>query len=117
MQTFLHFNDPAVQASIIGAVGTLVASTIAAVCAAIIGKHIANRKRLQEKLRIAQSDIAFLLEVEQLHCEIHKKQGGSSHKNLVREDAKKRGLEWSGKFTPGRVSYNEGPGRRFSASS
>ncbi|WP_432263366.1 hypothetical protein [Cupriavidus sp. TMH.W2] len=114
MQTYLHWSDPAVQAAIISAVGSILTSTIAAICAAILGKQIAGRKRLREKLLIAQDDIEFLLLVEQAHCEIHQERGEASRKLNVRKGVKEQGFSWSGKFTPGRVAYNDGPGRRFS---
>ncbi|AET95303.1 hypothetical protein BYI23_E001420 (plasmid) [Burkholderia sp. YI23] len=114
VQTFLHWQDSAVQAAIIGAVGSILTSSIAAICAAIIGKQISGRKKLQDKLLVAQDDIEFLLKVEQKHCEIHESRGGTSNKLNVRKAVKEMGHEWSGKFTPGRVAYNDGPGRRYS---
>lgn len=114
MQTFLHWNDPSVQAALIGAIGSILTSAIAAICASIIGKQIAGRKRLHEKLLIAQDDIEFLLRVEETHCQLHKERSGTSLKQSVRKSVREQGHEWSGKFTPGRVAYNDGPGRRYS---
>lgn len=96
--------DPAVQSAVIQSSGSIVATLIAAVAASVIGKRFVSRKRLQEKLLMAQGDIEFLLAVEEGHCAMHLKVSGESHKNRVRQRAKDRGLVWSGKFTPGRAN-------------
>lgn len=64
--------DPSVQASIISALGGIVAAAIAAIAAAVIGKQISGRKKLQVALLDAVDDIEFLLAVEQEHCNLHK---------------------------------------------
>lgn len=92
------WSDAAVQAALIQAVGGIVAASIAAIAAAIIGQRIADRKRLREKNQALQRDLAFLLAVEREHCQ----RGGQ--KILVREHVRKLGHSWSGRFTPGRVS-------------
>lgn len=104
MNIVIQLNDPAVQSAIIGAVGSIATGTIAAICAAVIGKQIAGRKRLSDNLMIAQNDIKFLLAVEQAHCEIHQERDGTSNKITVRNDVREDGYEWSGKFTPGRIA-------------
>ena len=71
--------------------------------AAVIGKIILNRKRLQTDLMSAVEDIAYLLEVESQHCKIHSLASGSSYKQTVRELARESGYIWSGKLTPGRA--------------
>lgn len=110
----IHWNDPAVQSSLIGAIGSIVTGTIAAVCAAVIGKHFARVKSLKEKLAIAQNDIAVLLKVEEKHCEMNRQRDGETHKIRVRQAVREEtGMAFSGKFTPGRVAYSTGPGRRF----
>jgi hypothetical protein len=78
------------------------------IIAAFIGQQFVSRRKLQEKLKEAQADIAFLLEVEALHCEKHKLAGHSSSKLRIREQARARGQAWSGRFTPGRVRGNAG---------
>lgn len=65
--------------------------------AAIIGKRFADQKRLQEKNAALQSDLFFLLAVEDEHCQRH------GQKIVIRESVRKQGFSWSGKFTPGRV--------------
>lgn len=103
-----HWNDPAVQSSLIGAVGSFVTGIMAAVCAAVIGKQIAGRRRLQDKLDVALSDIAFLLKVEELHCAHRQTENdGPSPKLAVRKEVREKfGIVFSGRFTPGRVAYN-----------
>ena len=96
-------SDPAVQASIISAIGGVVAAAIAAIAAAIIGKQIAGRKKLQAALTDAVTDIEFLLAVEQEHCNLHKEVSEESFKQRVRQTARDQGFDWSGRFTPGRV--------------
>lgn len=96
------WTDPAVQASAIGAVGTFLSTVIAGLCAAVIGKQISGRKRLQEKLVSAYGDIDFLLAVEAGHCEKHRDHGGESNKIRVRDLVREKGLTWSGLHTPSR---------------
>lgn len=96
-------NDPAVLSAAIQSTGGIIAATLAAIAAAIIGKQFANRKHLQEKLLACQQDVVFLLAVEEAHCELHMKISGESFKRRMRQVATSRDLNWSGKFTPGRV--------------
>ena len=90
--------DAAVQSAIIQALGSVIAAAIAAIAAAIIGKKFADQKRLQDKNAALQNDLFFLLAVEEKHCGLHGK------KIIVREEVRKDGLNWSGRFTPGRVN-------------
>lgn len=103
----INWGDPAVQAAIIQSAGGVLAATIAAVCAAMIGARLADRKRLQEKLQKAMEDIAFLLVVEEEHCNLHMQHVQGSFKYRVRRWARARGMKWSGQFTPGRVQSAE----------
>ena len=99
----INWSDPAVMAALIESVGGIAGAAVAALCAALIGGQIAKRKRLEEKLRAAEGDIAFLLEVEAQHCSIHKAETGESRKIKVRRAVEEKGLTWTGRFTPGRV--------------
>lgn len=65
--------------------------------------HKKSRQRLEEKLQRAQADVAYLLEVERLHCEKNRELRHASFKTRVRTEASKNGYTWSGAFTPGRV--------------
>lgn len=103
----LNLQDPAVQAALVGAIGSIVTAAIAALCAGLIGQQISGRRRLAAKLHLAQRDIEFLLSVEQAHCELHQVAIGQSQKIRVRRRVKEQGLAWSGKFTPGRVLHPE----------
>ncbi|WP_121968498.1 hypothetical protein [Leptolyngbya sp. BC1307] len=96
-----------IQAALISGIFTVLSALIAAVAAAIIGNTIADRRKLQEKLKIAIQDIAFLLEVEELHCEHNKRSNRPSRKNTVRNEVRDAGLDFSGQFTPGRVRANK----------
>lgn len=99
----IAINDPAVQSAFIQAVGAVLAALIAAVCATIIGRQIANRRKLQASLQDAVADIQFLLAVETAHCDLHKEVSEESFKQRIRQVARDQGYEWSGKFTPGRA--------------
>jgi hypothetical protein len=100
------FDDPAVQAAIIQSAGAVIAAIIAAVCAAIVGRYFANRKRLMRLLELAQGDVAFLLAVEAEHGKLHLQQGyTSTMKATVRRTVREeQGLAWSARFTPARVA-------------
>lgn len=102
----MNWTDPAVQSALIQAAGTLLAAIVAAICAAVIGKQFADRKNLQNKLRLAQHDLIFMLAVEQAHCQRNMDAGDESYKLRMRQVAYDRGLTWSGKFTPGRTRAN-----------
>lgn len=100
MNIVVHWSDAAVQSSIIGALGAVLASSIAAAGAGLIGRSIAKRQTLQEKLLIAEQDVAFLLKVEARHCELHRSQEGRTLKVAVRDEVRAQdGLDFSGKFT------------------
>ena len=89
----------------------LIAAVIAMVTTlftALAGQAVLGRKRMQEKLDIAYDDIAYLLQVEALHCERHKELNRTSFKLRVRKEVSATGLVWSGRFTPGRVRSNRG---------
>ena len=99
----MNFSDPSVQAAIISGSCTIISSLIAAIAASIIGKKISGRERLKELLSQAIDDIAFLLEVEDLHCERNKENSGQAFKNITRDEARNNGYEFSTKFTRGRA--------------
>lgn len=107
MDLNLNLSDPAVQAAVISAAGSIFTSCVAGLCALLVSIHVTGRRKLAEKLQVAQADIEFLLSVEQLHCERHQAVSGQSFKNTVRKQAKDQGLTWSGKFTPGRLAHPE----------
>ncbi len=92
-----------IQAALVSGIFTVLSALIAAVAAAIIGNTIADRQKLQEKLKIAIQDIAFLLKVEEIHCEHNKRNSSPSRKNVVRDEVRETGLDFSGQFTPGRA--------------
>lgn len=88
-------NDIDLIAAVIGMVTTIFT--------AIAGQAILGRTQLQEKLNIAYDDIAYLLQVEALHCERHKELSRASFKLRIRKEVSATGMSWSGRFTPGRV--------------
>ena len=96
---------PEVLAAIINGACTVLAAVIAAVAAALIGKKFASRDRLQAEKDAAIKDVHFLLKVEEFHCALHKDSIGESNQRRIREQVRaETGLEWSGRFTPGRVN-------------
>lgn len=90
---------PEIMAALITALGGIVAATIAAVAAAVIGNQVLGRKRLEARLNLALHDIQFLLEVERQHCSLHRDREDQSYKILMRRHARNNGYRWSGKFT------------------
>ena len=98
-------NDIDLIAAVIGMLTTIFT--------ALAGHAIMGRKRLQEQLDSAHADIAYLLAVEQAHCEKHKELNRASFKLRIRKEVNASGLAWSGRFTPGRVRSNRG-GRALS---
>lgn len=104
MFTTIIWTDPQVQAAIIGMIGSVSGTVIAAVVATMIGRRFYDQKKLQHELSVAQQDIAFLLAVEEVHGELHQEDGGSTKKRVARSRARDRGYSWSGLFTPGRVA-------------
>lgn len=98
----IQWGDPMVQSAIIQAFSVVVA----AIVAGIIGKQFISRRLLQEKLILAQQDVAFLLQVEEAHCEVHQQNSGKTLKNRMRDIARQKGLVWSGQFTPGRANHS-----------
>ncbi|MBN8463948.1 MAG: hypothetical protein J0M01_14230 [Dechloromonas sp.] len=100
--------DPQVTASIISAIGTIVGAVIASVAAVLVGKTFLSREKLKGQLDAAVADIAFLLKVEERHCELHQESSGQSNKQRVRDHVTSNGGTWSGRFTPGRYRSNSG---------
>ena len=100
----IDWSNTEIQAALISGMFTVLSAAIAAIAAALIGQNIADRRKLKRDLAIAFNDIAFLLEVEELHCENNEKAFGKSGKNTVRKNVRKAsGLSFSQKFTPGRI--------------
>lgn len=98
--------DPQISASIITAIGNIAAATIAAVAAIFVGRVFLSREKLKGQLEAAVEDIAFLLKVEERHCELHQESSGQSNKQRVRDHVQSNGIKWSGRFTPGRYRSN-----------
>lgn len=98
--------DPQVASAIITAIGSVVASVIAAVAAFCVGRVLISREKLKAQLDTVVGDIAFLLKVEERHCTMHQDSSGESNKKRVREFVRGNGGEWSGQFTPGRYRSN-----------
>jgi len=96
-------SDPAVLAALIESISAFISTVVAAIAASLIGKQFADRKSLERKLHLAIEDIAYLLEVEKIHCERNAKFHKETYKLKSRSDASNKGLFWSGKFTPGRA--------------
>lgn len=99
----IAWNDPAVQAAVIGALGTLTASAVAGICATVVSIQLSSRRRILELLATAQDDVLVLLQIEKAHCELHQQTGGASFKNRVRQMVADDGYALSGRFTPSRI--------------
>lgn len=105
----LNWTDPQVAAAMIQAVGGVAAAAFAGIGTLVIGRQVARRKRLEEKLLAAQGDILFLLEVEAQHCELHKQVSSESFKLRIRRTVTEKGHQWSGRFTPSRIKESQQP--------
>jgi hypothetical protein len=105
----LNWTDPQVAAALIQTVGGAAAAAFAAIGTLVIGRQVARRKRLEEKLLAAQGDIVFLLEVEAQHCELHKQVCNESFKVRVRRTVTEKGHQWTGRFTPSRIRESHQP--------
>ncbi len=105
----LNWGDPQVMAALIQAVGGTAAAAFAGISTVVIGRQVARRKRLEEKLLAAQGDIVFLLEVEAEHCEMHKRLSNESFKLRVRRAVTEKGHHWSGRFTLSRIKESQQP--------
>ncbi len=104
---------PEVVAAAITGVCTVIAALITGIAAALIGKKFAARQKLQEEKDTAIKDIHFLLEVEKQHCALHKENTDESNRQRVRERARTKGYEWSGRFTPSRARQKMETRRRI----
>jgi uncharacterized membrane protein len=98
--------EPQVLAAIVTATGSIIAAIIAAVAAVCVGRVFLSHEKLKRQLDVAVEDIAFLLKVEERHCELHQQSSGQSNKQRVRDYVQSNGKNWSGKFTPGRYRSN-----------
>ncbi len=87
-------SDPAVQAAIIEAVGSVAAALIAGCAAAIIGQRFVNQEKLKTKIKGLQDDLLFLWAVQQ---EYSRRFG---EKINVRDAVRSQGYVWSGRFSP-----------------
>ena len=95
-------SDPQIISALIQAIGGIIATTIAARVASLIGKKFADRERLVKLLALASRDVEFLLEVERAHSKIHIDSGRGSLIRTARKAAKLAGYSWSGQFVPSR---------------
>ncbi len=96
-------HDPQIISALIQSIGGIVATLIASLVASIIGKNFADRERLKQLLATASHDIAFLLEVEKAHTELHVQNGYPSMLLTARRTVKQHGYSWSGQFIPSRA--------------
>ena len=94
--------DTVVQAAWIQAMGSIVASIVAAGVATWIGKRWLSQRRLEEELKVAREDIVFLLQVEKHYIEHARIVDEIPGKNTVRADVNLEGYSWSGKNTKSR---------------
>ena len=94
--------DSQIISSLIIGSSTILATSLGALTALLIGRKISQRRKLQEDLNQAVCDIHFLMEVEETHCERNKARENESFKLRTRSAAgEKLGRDFSGRFTPG----------------
>lgn len=109
--SFIDLSNIEIQKALVSGVFSILNTVIAATTAGLIGKFIANRRKLQKELEIAIKDIEFLLEVERAHCDYNKENLGEARKNLTRASVRNSGFSFSGRFTPGRVRARAASGK------
>lgn len=84
--------EPHISASIITAVGSVVAATIAAIAAVSVGRVFLSREMLKAELDAAVEDIALLLKVEARQCELHHQSSGQSNRRGARDYVRSNGM-------------------------
>ncbi|EPR7484031.1 hypothetical protein ACU8KO_002656 [Vibrio alginolyticus] len=90
---------------LIKAGGNVLTAAIPSVVSFYLGRKLMNSAKLKEDLKVALSDIRFLLAVEELHCREHKELEGQSKHLTMRKSVKaERQLDWSGKFSLSRIT-------------
>jgi hypothetical protein len=93
---------PEIAAAMITAMGSILAALIISAGAWITGRIIVDRRRLLNDYNRARADVAFLMAVEDAHCQKLKDETGESHRMRIRSLVKtEKGLDWSGQHTPG----------------
>lgn len=97
--------DQQVYIELIKAGGSVLATTVPSIVSFYLGRKLINKIKLKEDLKLAMSDILFLLAVEELHCRAHKELNGQSKRLIMRKSVKlEKQLEWSGKFSPSLIT-------------
>lgn len=76
---------------------------LAATVTWLAGHALLTRKRMKDELAIASRDIAYLMAVEQAHCEKHRELNHATFKLRIRKEVAAQGLTWSGRFCPQQV--------------
>ena len=110
MLSFIDFSTPQVQAAIINGFFSTIVTGIFGLISLIISsnfrKDAQKAERLEVKLQTAIDDIHFLLKVEELHCQRNKNNENQGYKNITRNMVRQSfsPLDFSGKFTPGKVN-------------
>jgi hypothetical protein len=88
----------------IKAFGNILTAAVPSIVTYYIGRKVINERKLQRKLDVALSDIAFLLMVESFHCREHLESQGKSNKRNIRDCVKhETSLKWSGRNTLSRI--------------
>lgn len=96
--------DKNVLIELIKALSLVTASAIPSLVSYWLGVRLIQRKKLETNLKIAISDLEFLLAVERLHCREHTENSGKSNRNLIRQAVSiETDLTWSGNFSLSRI--------------
>ncbi|HFI9381184.1 TPA: hypothetical protein ACGSTL_001339 [Vibrio parahaemolyticus] len=94
-----------ITVELIKAGGSVLTAAIPSVVSFYLGRKLMKSAKLKEDLKVALSDIRFLLAVEELHCREHKELEGQSKHLTMRKSVKaERQLDWSGKFSLSRIT-------------
>lgn len=97
--------DNLLMAALIKSIGNILTAAVPSLVTYLIGRKVFKEKKLLKELRLAYSDLQFLLQVEIHHCQEHKVTSEQSLKLKIRNSVKHESdCNWSGKNTLSRLS-------------
>ncbi len=95
----------AIMVILIKSAGLILAAAMPSIAALMISKSRKKREVLERDLKIALSDLSFMLAVEKEHGRVLQEFTGQSQFRIVRNTIRAQGyLDWSGKFTQHRIA-------------
>lgn len=97
--------DNALAIAVIKSVGNILTASVPSLVSFILARRLIKTKQVQKDLKVALSDIEYLLGVEEHHCREHNENHGESMRNRIRKSVTDEvGLRWSGKFSKSKIA-------------